>query len=133
MRTDVPQALAAAPRIPIGPDLLPGVTPRREAGLGAPGLSAPPAATAAGGSSSSLDAGHGVTPYSPGTGSVCARKSDRGVMPDDHPEVGGESSDSAPGRIQQIGSCAGIVGAIAAVLFDAPYWIGQLLIAWGWV
>lgn len=28
-------------------------------------------------------------------------------------------------------SCAGIVLVLACALFDAPFWLGQLLIAWG--
>ena len=133
MRTDnLPKAIAAASRIPFSPDLRLGITTRREAGSVAPGLSAPLAAQAAGGSSSMV-AGHGVGPYSPGSAPVCPRKSDRGVMPDDRSESGVESSDSSPSRIDQIGACACILIAIACVLFDAPYWVGQLLIAWGWV
>ena len=82
---------------------------------------------------SSLGAGHGVGPYSPGTGSVCPRKSDRGVMPDASPEAGEESSDPAPSRIEQIGSCVCIVLVLACALFDAPFWVSRALVAWGWV
>ena len=121
MRTDrLPQAIAAASRIPFSPDLRLGITPVREAGSVAPGLSAPLAAQAAGGSSSLAGHGaHGRT--SPETGGVCARKSDRGVLPDPH----------TASRIDQIGAYVCIVLALACVLFDAPFWLGQLLIAWG--
>lgn len=137
MRTVVPQALAAAPRIPFSPDCVLETHPRREAGLGAPGLSAPPAATAAGGSSS-LAAGHGgPQAHSPGMTPVCALSShfltDRGAPPERSPEVGGESSASAPSRMDQIGAGVCIVLALASVLLDAPHWIGCALIAWGWV
>lgn len=137
MRTAVPQALAAAPDLPFSPDLRPGITPCREAGLGAPGLSAPPAAPAAGGSSL-LAAGHGgPQAHSPGMTPVCAPSShfltDRGAPPERSPEAGDESIDHAPSRIDQIGACVCIVLALAAVLLDAPYWIGQQMIAWGWV
>ena len=54
-------------------------------------------------------------------------------MPDASPEVGENSQSHAAGRIELIGQCACIVGVIAAVLVDAPFWIGQQLIAWGWV
>lgn len=137
MRTSTPQALAAAPRIPIGPvcDLEPH--PRREAGLGAPGLSAPPAAPAAGGSSS-LAAGHGgPQAHSPGMTPVCAPSShfltDRGVPPEGAPEAGVESSDPAPSRFNQVGACVCIPLVLAAALFDAPFWLGRAFVALGWV
>lgn len=68
---------------------------------------------------------------------VCAPFSrfltDRGVPPEGAPEAGDESLDSAPSRIDQVGACICIPLVLAAVLFDAPHWIGQQLIAWGWV
>lgn len=105
--------------------------PRREARLGAAELSGPLAAQAAGGSSS-LD-GHSPMAPSPGTGGHWGQKSDRGVSPDDHPETGANSEQRAAERIDLIWSCVGIVLVLACVLFDAPFWLGQLLIAWGWV
>jgi hypothetical protein len=120
MRTDhLPQAIAAASRIPFSPDLRLGITPVREAGSVAPGLSAPPAAQAAGGSS--LLAGHGSRAPSPGMGVICARKSDRGVLPDPH----------TASRIDQIGAYVCIVLVLACALLGGDVWIARLLIAWG--
>jgi hypothetical protein len=139
MRTDnLPQAIAAASRIPFSPDLRLGITTRCEAGSVAPGLSAPLAAQAAGGSSSSL-VGHGARSAStglakapsPGKGGVCARKSDRGVVPGHAPETGDEPS-IGPGRTDQLLSCVGIVLVLACVLFDAPFWLGRAFVALGW-
>ena len=81
---------------------------------------------------SSLGAGHGVGPYSPGTGSVCLRKSDRGVMSDAPPEAGVNRETRAAERIEQIGACTCILVAIACALFDAPYWLGRAFVALGW-
>lgn len=105
--------------------------PRREARLGAAELSGPLAAQAAGGSSSMV-AGHGVGPYSPGTGAVCPRKSDWGVMPDASPETGANSERRSAERIDLIWSCAGIVLVLACALFDAPFWLGRAFVALGW-
>jgi hypothetical protein len=138
MRTDnLPQAIAAASRIPNSPDLRLGITTRCEAGSVAPGLSAPLAAPAAGGSSSLV--GHGARLASrelakvpsPGTGGVCARKSYRGVVPGPAPETGDDPS-GGPGRIDQLLSCCGIVLVLACVLFDAPFWLGRAFVALGW-
>ena len=121
MRTDhLPQAIAAASRIPFSPDLRLGITPVREAGSVAPGLSAPLAAQAAGGSSSLAGHGaHGRT--SPETGGVCARKCDRGVLPERH----------TASRIDMVGACVCIVLVIACALLGGDVWIARLLIAWG--
>lgn len=81
---------------------------------------------------SSLGAGHGVAQDpSPERGGHCVRKCDRGVMPDASPESGADCATRAPGRIDTFVSCVGIVLVTACMLFDAPYWLGQLLIAWG--
>ena len=120
MRTDnLPQAIAAASRIPFSPDLRLGITTRCEAGSVAPGLSAPLAAQAAGGSSSL--GRHGSQAPSPGTGGVCAQKSDRGVLPDLH----------TASRIDQIGAYVCIVLVIACALLGGDVWIARLLIAMG--
>ncbi len=132
MRTDnLPQAIAAASRIPFSPDLRLGITTRCEAGSVAPGLSAPLAAQAAGGSSS-LGSGHGSKAPSPETGGVCLRKCDRGVMPDASPESGVNRATRAAERIDLVLSCVGIVLVIACALFDAPFWLGRAFVALGW-
>ncbi len=133
MRTNVPQALAAVSRLQNSPDMRLGFTPRREAGPVAPGLSAPPAAQAAGGSSSRGRCGHGdPRDPSPERGGHCVGKSDRGVMPDASPESGVNSEPRAPGRIEQIGAGVCILAFLACALFDAPTHLARLFIAWGW-
>lgn len=79
----------------------------------------------------SLDAGHGVGAPSPGTGVICARKSDRGVMPDDRSESGVNPRSRAAERIDLILSCVGIVLVLACALLGGDVWIARLLIAWG--
>jgi hypothetical protein len=71
---------------------------------------------------SSLGAGRGdhIDP-SPGKGGVCARKSDRGVLPDPH----------TASRIDQIGAGVCIVLVLACALLGGDVWIARLLIAWG--
>lgn len=69
----------------------------------------------------SLATQHGVEGTSPGTGGVCGRKSDRGVLPDSH----------TASRIDQIGACVCIVLVLVCALLGGDVWIARLLIAWG--
>lgn len=134
MRTDnLPQAFAAVSRIQISPDLRLGITPVREAGSVAPGLSAPLAAQAAGGSSSRGRCGHGDPQGpSPEQGGHCVGKCDRGVMPDASPESGVNRATCAADRTELVLSCVAIVLVIACALFDAPVWLGRAFVALGW-
>lgn len=147
MRTSTPQALAAASRIPFGPDCDLETHPRREAGPGAPGLSGAPRGFGRGGflqAASSEHAGRGVGVSaqgfegpSPGLTPRCVGTSHflpvRGAVPEHPPEAGANSRSPAAGRIELIGSGACIVFFLACALFDAPHWIARALVAWGWV
>lgn len=52
-------------------------------------------------------------------------------MPDDAPESGVNRATRAAERIDLVFSCVGILLVLACALFDAPFWLGRLLIAWG--
>lgn len=81
---------------------------------------------------SSLGAEHGVAHGpSPERGGHCVGKCDRGVMPDASPESGVNRAPRAADRTELVLSCVAIVLVIACALFDAPFWLGRLFIAWG--